>query len=57
MIVEVYSVRVIAFNGVGESKPLDSDEIICRIPKGKHHDGSLFSNKIIIYHMASCLRV
>ena len=29
-----YHFRVIAFNDVGESKPLDSDEIICRVPKG-----------------------
>lgn len=30
-----YHFRVIAFNDIGESKPLDSDEVICRIPKGK----------------------
>ena len=29
-----YHFRVIAFNDVGESKPLDSDEIVCRVPKG-----------------------
>lgn len=28
-----YYFRVIAFNDIGESKPLDSDEVICRKPK------------------------
>ena len=32
-----YHFRVIAFNDVGESKPLDSDEIVCRVPKGNLH--------------------
>lgn len=34
---QAYRFRIYAFNDIGESKPLDSDEVTCTIPKGTNY--------------------